>query len=275
MTQALDYHEFPRPGKLAIAPTKPLTTQHDLALAYSPGVAEACMAIAEDPASASRFTARGNLVAVISNGTAVLGLGNIGPLAAKPVMEGKAVLFKKFADIDVFDIEVCERDPEKLADAIAVLEPTFGAINLEDIKAPECFIVEERLRADEDPGAARRPARHRHRCRRHRAQRAALHRQAHRRNPHRLHGWWGRRHRLPQSAGQHGGAPGEHRPGRSSGRRLCRAQRGHDSCRRRSMRGRPRRARSPRRYPTPISSLGSPPPASLPQTWSGRWRLGQ
>jgi malate dehydrogenase (oxaloacetate-decarboxylating)(NADP+) len=147
MTQALDYHEFPRPGKLAIAPTKPLTTQHDLALAYSPGVAEACMAIAEDPASASRFTARGNLVAVISNGTAVLGLGNIGPLAAKPVMEGKAVLFKKFADIDVFDIEVCERDPEKLAEAIAVLEPTFGAINLEDIKAPECFIVEERLRA--------------------------------------------------------------------------------------------------------------------------------
>jgi malate dehydrogenase (oxaloacetate-decarboxylating)(NADP+) len=147
MSQALDYHEFPRPGKLAIAPTKPLTTQHDLALAYSPGVADACMAIAADPASASRFTARGNLVAVISNGTAVLGLGNIGPLAAKPVMEGKAVLFKKFADIDVFDIEVSERDPEKLADAIAVLEPTFGAINLEDIKAPECFIVEERLRA--------------------------------------------------------------------------------------------------------------------------------
>ena len=146
MTQALDYHEFPRPGKLAIAPTKPLTTQNDLALAYSPGVAEACMAIVEDPTSASRFTARGNLVAVISNGTAVLGLGNIGPLAAKPVMEGKAVLFKKFADIDVFDIEVSELDPEKLADAIAVLEPTFGAINLEDIKAPECFIVEERLR---------------------------------------------------------------------------------------------------------------------------------
>jgi malate dehydrogenase (oxaloacetate-decarboxylating)(NADP+) len=146
MSQALDYHEFPRPGKLAITPTKPLTTQHDLALAYSPGVAEACMAIAADPVSVSRFTARGNLVAVISNGTAVLGLGNIGPLAAKPVMEGKAVLFKKFADIDVFDIEIAESEPEKLADVIAALEPTFGAINLEDIKAPECFIVEERLR---------------------------------------------------------------------------------------------------------------------------------
>jgi malate dehydrogenase (oxaloacetate-decarboxylating)(NADP+) len=147
MTQALDYHEFPRPGKLAIAATKPLITQGDLALAYSPGVAEACLAIVDDPANASRFTARGNLVAVISNGTAVLGLGDIGPLAAKPVMEGKAVLFKKFAGIDVFDIEVSERNPEKLADAIAVLEPTFGAINLEDIKAPDCFVVEERLRA--------------------------------------------------------------------------------------------------------------------------------
>lgn len=143
---ALDYHEFPTPGKLAIAPTKQLTNQSDLALAYSPGVAAACTEIAEDPAKAFRFTARGNLVGVISNGTAVLGLGAIGPLAAKPVMEGKAVLFKKFAGIDVFDIEIDERDPDKLIDVIAALEPTFGAINLEDIKAPECFYVERRLR---------------------------------------------------------------------------------------------------------------------------------
>jgi malate dehydrogenase (oxaloacetate-decarboxylating)(NADP+) len=147
MTQALDYHEFPRPGKLAISPTKPLANQHDLALAYSPGVAEACLAIVEDPRDASRYTARGNLIAVVSNGTAVLGLGNIGPLAAKPVMEGKAILFKKFAGIDVFDIELAETDPEKLADIIAALEPSFGAINLEDIRAPDCFVVEELLRA--------------------------------------------------------------------------------------------------------------------------------
>jgi malate dehydrogenase (oxaloacetate-decarboxylating)(NADP+) len=147
MMQALDYHEFPRPGKLAISPTKPLANQHDLALAYSPGVADACLAIVEDARNASRYTARGNLIAVVSNGTAVLGLGNIGPLAAKPVMEGKAVLFKKFAGIDVFDIELAETDPEKLADIIAALEPSFGAINLEDIKAPDCFVVEELLRA--------------------------------------------------------------------------------------------------------------------------------
>jgi malate dehydrogenase (oxaloacetate-decarboxylating)(NADP+) len=147
MSQALDYHEFPRPGKLAISPTKPLANQHDLALAYSPGVAEACLAIVEDARNASRYTARGNLIAVVSNGTAVLGLGNIGPLAAKPVMEGKAVLFKKFAGIDVFDIELAETDPEKLADIIAALEPSFGAINLEDVKAPDCFVVEELLRA--------------------------------------------------------------------------------------------------------------------------------
>jgi malate dehydrogenase (oxaloacetate-decarboxylating)(NADP+) len=147
MSQALDYHEFPRPGKLAISPTKPLANQHDLALAYSPGVAEACLAIVEDARNVSRYTARGNLIAVVSNGTAVLGLGNIGPLAAKPVMEGKAVLFKKFAGIDVFDIEVAETDPEKLADIIAALEPSFGAINLEDIKAPDCFVLEELLRA--------------------------------------------------------------------------------------------------------------------------------
>jgi malate dehydrogenase (oxaloacetate-decarboxylating)(NADP+) len=143
---ALHYHRYPKPGKIKITPTKPLTTQQDLALAYSPGVAAASELIHQDPAAVSEVTARGNLVAVISNGTAVLGLGNIGPLAAKPVMEGKAVLFKKFADIDVFDIEIDELDPDKLVDIIAALEPTFGGINLEDIKAPECFLVESKLK---------------------------------------------------------------------------------------------------------------------------------
>ncbi len=143
---ALDYHEFPTPGKISIAPTKQLVTQSDLALAYSPGVAAACQAIVENPLNVFRYTARGNLVGVVSNGTAVLGLGAIGPLAAKPVMEGKAVLFKKFAGIDVFDIEIDQSDPYKLIEVIAALEPTFGAINLEDIKAPECFIVERELR---------------------------------------------------------------------------------------------------------------------------------
>jgi malate dehydrogenase (oxaloacetate-decarboxylating)(NADP+) len=144
---ALDYHRLPRPGKLAIEPTKRMATQRDLALAYSPGVAAACEEIFRDPQLAHDYTARGNLVAVISNGTAVLGLGNIGALAGKPVMEGKAVLFKKFAGIDVFDIEVDEQDPDKFCAVVAALEPTFGAINLEDIKAPECFEIEEKLRA--------------------------------------------------------------------------------------------------------------------------------
>ena len=143
---ALEYHEFPTPGKLAIAATKQMVNQHDLALAYSPGVAFACEAIALDPANAFRYTARGNLVAVVTNGTAVLGLGDIGPLAAKPVMEGKAVLFKKFAGIDVFDLEINENNLDKLVDVIAALEPTFGGINLEDIKAPDCFYVERKLR---------------------------------------------------------------------------------------------------------------------------------
>ena len=143
---ALDYHRLPQPGKLSIVATKPLAHQRDLALAYSPGVAAACLEIVEDEAQASSLTTRANLVAVISNGTAVLGLGDIGPLAAKPVMEGKAVLFKKFAGIDVFDIEIDETDPSKLVDIIASLEPTFGAINLEDFKAPECFEVERELR---------------------------------------------------------------------------------------------------------------------------------
>ena len=143
---ALEYHEFPTPGKISVTATKQLTNQRDLALAYSPGVASACEEIVADPANAFRYTARGNLVAVITNGTAVLGLGNIGPLASKPVMEGKAVLFKKFAGIDVFDIEINEQDPDKLCDIIASLEPTFGGINLEDIKAPECFAIERKLR---------------------------------------------------------------------------------------------------------------------------------
>ncbi len=143
---ALDYHEFPKPGKLEIRATKPLANGRDLSRAYSPGVAEACLEIKADPATASRYTARGNLVAVVTNGTAVLGLGNIGALASKPVMEGKAVLFKKFANIDCFDIELNEPDPYKLADIVCALEPTFGAINLEDIKAPDCFIVEQLCR---------------------------------------------------------------------------------------------------------------------------------
>ncbi|MCJ8323926.1 MAG: NADP-dependent malic enzyme [Rhizobiales bacterium] len=144
--RALHYHKYPRPGKLTITATKPLGNAQDLSLAYSPGVAEACLEIVDDPQTVRDYTIKGNLVGVITNGTAVLGLGNIGPLASKPVMEGKAVLFKKFADIDVFDIEIDETDPKKLADIIASLEPTFGAINLEDIKAPECFEVETDLR---------------------------------------------------------------------------------------------------------------------------------
>ena len=143
---ALEYHEFPKPGKIAVSATKQMTNQHDLALAYSPGVAAACEEIVADPANAFRYTARGNLVAVVTNGTAVLGLGDIGPLASKPVMEGKAVLFKKFAGIDVFDLEINEKNVDKLVDIIASLEPTFGGINLEDIKAPDCFYVERKLR---------------------------------------------------------------------------------------------------------------------------------
>ena len=143
---ALEYHRLPAPGKISVRPTKSLTNQRDLALAYSPGVAAACDAIAEDPATAADYTSRANLVGVVTNGTAVLGLGNIGPLAAKPVMEGKACLFKKFAGIDVFDIELAENDPDRLIDIIAAMEPTLGGVNLEDIKAPECFYIEEKLK---------------------------------------------------------------------------------------------------------------------------------
>ncbi|HTA19900.1 MAG TPA: malic enzyme-like NAD(P)-binding protein, partial [Polyangia bacterium] len=143
---ALEYHRAGRPGKLEVVPTKPLVTQRDLSLAYSPGVAEPCLAIAENPELVWEYTARGNLVAVVTNGTAVLGLGNIGPLAGKPVMEGKACLFKKFADIDVFDLELNAKETNAFIDAVAALEPTFGGINLEDLKAPECFEIEAGLK---------------------------------------------------------------------------------------------------------------------------------
>ncbi len=143
--QALAYHSEGRPGKLKITPTKPTETQRDLALAYSPGVAEPCREIARDPSTVYHYTAKGNLVAVVSNGTAVLGLGNIGALAGKPVMEGKAVLFKRFADIDVFDIEIASEDVDEIVRTVQLIAGTFGGINLEDIRAPECFEIEERL----------------------------------------------------------------------------------------------------------------------------------
>src|SRR5262244_1704689 len=144
---ALEYHSSSPAGKISVSPTKPCRTQRDLSLAYTPGVAVPCLEIERDPSLAYKYTAKGNLVAVVTNGTAVLGLGNIGPLAGKPVMEGKAVLFKKFADIDVFDIEIDAKDVDRIVDVVAALEPTFGGINLEDIKAPECFEVEARLKA--------------------------------------------------------------------------------------------------------------------------------
>ena len=144
---ALDYHSTGRKGKLEVVPSKPCATARDLSLAYTPGVADPCLEIARDSELAYEYTGKGNLVAVISNGTAVLGLGDIGPLAGKPVMEGKGVLFKRFADVDVFDIEVDEKDPDKFIECVARLEPTFGGINLEDIKAPECFYIEEKLKA--------------------------------------------------------------------------------------------------------------------------------
>src|SRR5213080_1798632 len=146
--QALTYHSEGKPGKIEVVPTKEAKSQRDLSLAYSPGVAEPCKEIAANVEEVYKYTARGNLVAVISNGTAVLGLGDIGPEASKPVMEGKGVLFKIFADIDVFDIEVNEKDPEKFVQIVKALEPTFGGINLEDIKAPECFLIETKLREE-------------------------------------------------------------------------------------------------------------------------------
>src|SRR5680860_72959 len=145
-TDALDYHEKGRPGKIEVIPTKPHNTQYDLSLAYTPGVAEPCLEIYKNPEDAYKYTSKGYLVAVISNGTAVLGLGDIGPLAGKPVMEGKGLLFKIFADVDVFDIEVDEKDPKKFIEVVKAISPTFGGINLEDIKAPECFEIEETLK---------------------------------------------------------------------------------------------------------------------------------
>ena len=175
--EALELHARGRPGKLEITPTKPLTTARDLSLAYSPGVAAPCLAIHKDPDAAYDYTARGNLVAVISNGTAVLGLGNLGALGAKPVMEGKAVLFKRFADIDGIDLEVDTQDVDEFVNCVRLLGPTFGGINLEDIKAPECFIIEQRLRElMTHPGVPRRPARHRDHRRRRPDQRARPHR---------------------------------------------------------------------------------------------------
>src|SRR6201993_3009036 len=144
--EALNFHRYPTPGKIAIAATKPMATQRDLSLAYSPGVAAPVLAIAKSPETAYDYTAKGNLVAVISNGTAILGLGDLGALASKPVMEGKAVLFKRFADVDSIDIEVTTKDPDEFVNCVRFLGPSFGGINLEDIKAPECFIIEQRLR---------------------------------------------------------------------------------------------------------------------------------
>ena len=150
---AYEYHRSPTRGKITLTPTKPLSNQRDLSLAYSPGVAYPCLAIEENPAMAAEYTSRANLVGVVTNGTAVLGLGDIGPLAAKPVMEGKGCLFKKFAGIDVFDIELAEKNPDKLVEIIAALEPTLGGINLEDIKAPECFTIERTIASSTTPAA--------------------------------------------------------------------------------------------------------------------------
>ena len=175
----MEYHSAAPPGKVAIVPTKPCRTQRDLSLAYTPGVAVPCLEIEKDPSLAYKYTAKGNLVAVVTNGTAVLGLGNIGAAAGKPVMEGKALLFKRFADIDVFDIELATENPDEIIRTCQLLEPTFGGINLEDIKAPECFVHRRRTAPHhEDPGVSRRSARHRHHLRRGAAERAGTGRQA-------------------------------------------------------------------------------------------------
>ena len=179
-SEALDYHSRGRPGKVEVRSTKPTATQHDLSLAYTPGVAEPCLEIERNPDLGFKYTDRGNLVAVVSNGTAVLGLGDIGPLAGKPVMEGKAVLFKRFADIDVFDIEVDAKTSATSSGSARCSNPPFGGINLEDIKAPECFEIEKPSRALEHPGVPRRPARHRHHRRGRLLERARDHRQRYR-----------------------------------------------------------------------------------------------
>ncbi len=227
--EALQFHSRGRPGKLEIVPTKPMATQRDLSLAYSPGVAVPVKAIAADPSTAYDYTSRGNMVAVISNGTAILGLGNLGALASKPVMEGKAVLFKRFADVDSIDLEVDTEDPDEFINAVRYLGPSFGGINLEDIKAPECFIIEERLReTDGYPGLPRRSARHRdHRGGRH-DQRHPSDRPGYQVDAARLQ-WRGRRgHRLPRPhQGDRLRAEKRH-PLRYQGRRLSRPCRGHE-----------------------------------------------
>ena len=197
---ALLYHSQGKPGKIEVVPTKPYSTQTDLSLAYSPGVAEPCLEIEKNPQDAYKYTAKGNLVAVISNGTAVLGLGDIGALSGKPVMEGKGLLFKIYAGIDVFDIEVNEKDPDKFIEAVKAIAPTFGGINLEDIKAPECFEIERRLKEELDiPRDARRPARHRHHLQRRIAERPGSGRQEDRGSENRRKRCRGFRHLMYQT----------------------------------------------------------------------------
>ena len=218
---ALEYHSSSPAGKLSVTPTKPCRTQRDLSLAYTPGVAVPCLEIERDPSLAYKYTAKGNLVGVVSNGTAVLGLGNIGALAGKPVMEGKAVLFKRFADIDVFDIELDTKDPEEIIRTCQILEPTFGGINLEDIKAPECFYIEETLRKTmKIPGLPRRSARHRHHQRRGPDQRAGTRRQENRRHQSGLQRRGRGRHLLCGALRPPGRAPRKHRHVRHQGRDL-------------------------------------------------------
>jgi malate dehydrogenase (oxaloacetate-decarboxylating)(NADP+) len=217
---AREYHRSPVKGKISVTPTKPLSNQRDLSLAYSPGVAYPCLDIEADPAQAAEYTSRGNLVGVITNGTAVLGLGDIGPLAAKPVMEGKGCLFKKFAGVDVFDIELAERDPDKLIDIIASMEPTLGGINLEDIKAPECFYIEqEAVQAHEHSGVPRRPARHGHHLQRRPAQRPGTGGQGHRQ---------GQGRRLRRRRGRHCLRERDGGPGREARERLHGRLQGRD-----------------------------------------------
>ena len=270
---ALRYHRIPRPGKIEVVPTKPLATQRDLSLAYSPGVAAACNEIVRDPATAAELTARANLVAVVTNGTAVLGLGAIGPLAAKPVMEGKGVLFKKFAGIDVFDIELAETDQEKLVDIVAALEPTFGGINLEDIKAPGVLLRRaEAARAALDPGVPRRPARHGDHRRRGRAERPGAGRQGHRQGEA---GRLGRRRRgavVPRPAREARPAQGKHLGHRHRGRGLEGPQRADGPvegalCPRDPG---PQPGRGDRAAPT--SSSACRRAACSRRRWSPRWR---
>ena len=227
--QALDYHNGPRPGKIEVTPTKPCRTQRDLSLAYTPGVAEPCLEIEKNPQDAFKYTGKGNLVAVLSNGTAVLGLGDIGALAGKPVMEGKAVLFKRFADVDVFDIEVNSHDPEEIIKLCQLLEPTFGGINLEDIKAPDCFRIEEELRRDdEDSRVSRRSARHRDHLGCSPAECSGSCGQRHGQDPGGLQRSRSSRHCLRRALRTAGSEAGEHPPLRHQGSGVQGPQRGNE-----------------------------------------------